>query len=400
MLFRSAFALILTLCLLFGGGGRIAALAAQETAPEPAIAFAARVVGDKTRTRLIVDFNRDVEFETWFLAEPARLVITLPPTLFSIETEGRKLPDSLVSGISFGAADANRSQVVLALSGPASVRNAQLRLVVGEDRSRLIVELVKSDPKSFAASVRKPEEEKPVVAVKPPEEQRKFVVVVDPGHGGVDGGATGRGGTNEKEITLQFAMLMREAFKKDDRYQIMLTRDDDSFVSLDDRVAFARRHHADLFISLHADSLRQRSIRGATIYTLSEEGSDTLSRILARKQNRADLMAGMELPKVKPGVADILIDLTRRETEVYSVRLARKMVDSMQDEIKLIRNPHRHADFAVLRAPEVPSILLEMGYLSNAEDERLMASPKWQAKAVIALKKAVDKFFAPRFAMR
>ena len=165
-----------------------------------------------------------------------------------------------------------------------------------------------------------------------------------------------------------------------------------------ERMQLARRNQADLFISIHADSLRQSRIRGATIYTLSEEGTDDLSNQLAEKQNRSDLIAGLGLPELAPNVNDILIDLTRRETEEFSHQFASIAVRTLKDEIRLIKNPHRAANFFVLRAADVPSILVELGYLSNPQDERLMRSTRWLEKAALKLSKAIDAFFLPRLA--
>ena len=228
---------------------------------------------------------------------------------------------------------------------------------------------------------------------------QQFKIVLDPGHGGIDGGATGHSKTVEKSVVLDFVLKLQEELEKDSSFNVILTRDSDSFIGLRDRIAIVRRNKADLLISVHADTLNQKYIRGATIYTLSDEGSDELSRILARKQNKADLVAGLSLPSFKPVVTDILIDLTRRETEKYSVFFAGLMVQNLKNKVKLIHNPHRSANFFILKAPEIPSILFELGYLSNRKDEALMKSPEWQKKAVISAKLAVEAFFAPRRAL-
>ncbi|MEL6736724.1 MAG: N-acetylmuramoyl-L-alanine amidase, partial [Pseudomonadota bacterium] len=231
-----------------------------------------------------------------------------------------------------------------------------------------------------------------------PKQPEKLTIVLDPGHGGRDGGAVGQRKTIEKDIVLKFAKRLKTKLEKVPNLEVLLTRDRDKFLSLTQRIEFARSNNADLLLSIHADSLRQRYIRGATVYTLSDRGSDEVSRSLADGQNRAELVAGLQLPDQKPVVTDILIDLTRRETEVFSRKFASLLVQRFSDEIRLLKNPHRSADFFVLKAPEIPSVLLELGYLSNAKDEKLMQDPKWHEKAANRTRDAVLGFFGPRLA--
>ncbi len=381
---------------------------AQDTAAQPAIAFAARVVGDGNRARLIVDFNQPVTHDVYLLTDPRRIIVDLSQTVFSLDGEARRLPKSIVSDLRYGTIAAGKSRIVMQLAKPVLVENETLREIEAEKRHRLIVDLVATSSAEFAANARviqqvtaakpdKPEAQKSKTKAKEPS-NRKFTIFVDAGHGGVDGGATGLDGTAEKRITLNFAKKLRTAMQVNPAFEVILSRDEDTFVALEDRVALARKAKADLLISVHADSLRQRDIRGATVYTLSEEGSDDLSNALARKQNRANLVAGLSLPKIETEVTDILIDLTRRETEKFSIKFASLIVQKMKNDIRLIRNPHRSADFFVLKAPEIPSVLLELGYLSNREDEQLMRSEDWQAKAVLRTKEAIESFFRARLA--
>ena len=367
--------------------------ARAESTAEPAISFAARLVGDDKRARLIVDFNRDVDHDSFLLNNPRRLIVDLPSTLFSLGEEARRVPTSLAKSIRFLPVMGEGSRIELLLNGPVRIETSRVKPVSGGLRHRLLVDMVKTDEDEFASLVRK--EKLPVVR-EDDKPKKSFVLVLDPGHGGIDGGATGRQGTLEKQITLSFAQKLKAQLERDKHIKVLMTRSDDRFLRLQERMETARDAKAALFISIHADSLRQRSIRGATIYTLSERGSDEVSRSLARKQNRADLIAGLELPVLKPRVTDILIDLTRRESEAFSIRFAELMVRHLGDDIRLIRNPHRSADFFVLKAPEVPSILLELGYLSNAQDESLMRSAKWQTLAASRAADAIRSFFSPR----
>ena len=222
-----------------------------------------------------------------------------------------------------------------------------------------------------------------------PDARAEYTVVLDPGHGGRDGGAIGRMGTVEKTITLAFARSLAEHLR-DAGVTVHLTRDGDVSLRLSDRVALARSHEADLFVSLHADSIRYRKLRGASVYTLSNEATDSIAASLAEGEARSDVLAGFK-GEMSPdeGVADILIDLMRRETELFSNAFAEAAVRSLGRTTRTIRNPHRSANFRVLRAPDVPSVLVELGYLSNRQDEAQLADPKWRDHVARALADAI-----------
>ncbi|MBI3453845.1 MAG: N-acetylmuramoyl-L-alanine amidase [Rhodospirillales bacterium] len=223
------------------------------------------------------------------------------------------------------------------------------------------------------------------------------VVVLDPGHGGVDPGATGASGTFEKDITLAVAREVRRHLEATGRYRVVMTRNEDEFVRLRDRVAKARVVEADLFLSIHADSLGDARTRGASIYTLSETASDAEAAALAARENRADIIAGIDLSHENKDVASILIDLAQRETMNHSATLAGILVAELGRDLPLIpTKPHRFAGFAVLKAPDVPSALIELGYISNRHDESLLNRPQHRAKIAAAVVRAVDRYFARR----
>ena len=224
-------------------------------------------------------------------------------------------------------------------------------------------------------------------------EDTAFVIAVDAGHGGIDNGAIGAATkTEEKHVTLAFAQKLADKLNTVDGVKAFLTRDKDEFLSLPQRVQLARHGKANLFISVHADTLRQKDVRGATVYTISDKASDSLAADLAERENLSDEIAGIPLSDEPTEVADILIDLTRRETQAFSISLARTVVASFEGEVRLINNPHRHAGFRVLQAPDVPSVLLELGFLSNKEDEKLLLDPEWQAKVADLIVKAVERY--------
>ncbi|CAA7620645.1 N-acetylmuramoyl-L-alanine amidase [Candidatus Terasakiella magnetica] len=221
------------------------------------------------------------------------------------------------------------------------------------------------------------------------------VIVIDPGHGGVDPGATGVSGIYEKHITLSMARELKAALEKGGRYKVHLTRDRDVFIRLRDRVAIARQQGADLFISLHADAVQSPQIRGLSVYTLSQTASSSEAQTLAEKENKADLIAGIDLSHESADVAGILIDLAQRETMNRSAGFATEMVDEVGQELDLLDNTHRFAGFAVLKAPDVPAVLVEMGYLSNEYEEKQLRQPVYRARLAKAISKAVERFFPP-----
>ncbi|MCB1508047.1 MAG: N-acetylmuramoyl-L-alanine amidase, partial [Hyphomicrobiaceae bacterium] len=232
------------------------------------------------------------------------------------------------------------------------------------------------------------------------ETDERPLIVLDPGHGGIDTGATGRHGSIEKIIVLQFARRLAELIEEDGRFRVELTRDDDRFIPLGERVEIARRAGADLLLSIHADSIRGHpNLRGATVYTLAERASDEIAAQIADQENASDILAGVILPdQGSDDVRDILLDLTRRETMTYSARFARDMVEEIATSISLVRNPHRSAGFRVLRSADTPSLLLELGFLSNREDERLLVDAEWQARMAEAVYEAIKTFFDQRVA--
>jgi len=230
-------------------------------------------------------------------------------------------------------------------------------------------------------------------AVSRPRDGGLPVIVIDPGHGGVDPGATGVSGIYEKHITLAVARELKTALEKSGRYRVHLTRDRDIFIRLRDRVAIARQYGADLFISLHADAVQNPSIRGLSIYTLSQNASDNEAQSLAEKENKADLIAGIDLSHETPDVAGILIDLAQRETMNRSAGFATEMVDEVGQEFDLLDNTHRFAGFAVLKAPDLPSVLVEMGYLSNEYEEKQLRQPTYRARLAKSIARAIDRYF-------
>ncbi|WFU48741.1 N-acetylmuramoyl-L-alanine amidase [Sinorhizobium terangae] len=367
-------------------------------AAEPLLAFAARIAGDDARTRIVVEFDRKPEFSIHYVANPVRVIVDLPETSFGLKPESLE-PRGLFDAIRYGGMGGGTSRVVLSAKGPVEVSHAEVKPQEDGKSFRLILDAEKIDKARFdellvdqqwTGTMRAVKTDRPVAVVKDP---GAFVIAVDAGHGGIDTGAIGTvTKTEEKHVTLAFAEELVATLKREAGVEAFLTRDRDEFLSLPQRVQIARQKGANLFISVHADTLKQKDIRGATVYTISDKASDHLAASLAERENLSDEIAGVPLQSEPAEVADILIDLTRRETQAFSVNLARTVVSSFEGQIGLINNPHRYAGFRVLQAPDVPSILLELGFLSNKDDEKQLLDPVWRKKVSGLLAAAVRRY--------
>ncbi len=220
------------------------------------------------------------------------------------------------------------------------------------------------------------------------------LIVLDPGHGGKDPGAIGYSGTYEKHIAFAAAGELQRQLLADGRFRVLLTRQRDVFIPLEDRVGWAQRQGADLFVSMHADALTDHSVRGASVYTLSDTASDAQTAALAQRENSADRFAGTAFHDEPPEVASILLSLVRQETRAGSARLQHGMVGALDRDVPMLQNPARHAGFVVLQAADIPSVLVEMGFMSNPQDEAALRRPDHRVAVAAAMKRAVDAFFA------
>lgn len=219
------------------------------------------------------------------------------------------------------------------------------------------------------------------------------LVMLDPGHGGKDPGAIGYSGTYEKHVSLATALELKRQLEAAGRYRVELTRTRDVFIPLDERVERAQHRGAVLFVSMHADALSDHSVRGASVYTLAPTASDAQTAALARRENSADRFAGRQFKDASPEVSHILASLVRQETRVGSVRIARNLVGSLDDDLPMLPNPDRHAGFVVLKAADIPSVLVEMGFMSNPRDEAALRRPDHRRLVAQAMRRAVDAYF-------
>jgi len=366
-------------------------------ADAPLLAYGARIAGDSARTRVVIDFDRKPVFFVHYVANPTRVIVDLPETSFGLKPEDLTAR-GLFSEIRYGAMGAGSARIVLTANKPVEITVADVKADEEGRGFRLVLDAERVTEERFSELLEEQKWTGTVSAIKAgrvidPPATGQFVIAVDAGHGGIDTGAVGsETRMEEKSVTLAFAGELMETLNKEAGVKAFLTREKDEFLSLPERVQIARQHGANLFISVHADTLNQRDIRGATVYTISDKASDHLAANLAERENLSDEIAGITLKSEPAEVADILIDLTRRETQAFSVNLARSVVSSFEGQINLINNPHRHAGFRVLQAPDVPSILLELGFLSNKHDEKLLVDPLWRKKVAGLLAGAVRNY--------
>ena len=371
----------------------------------PLAATGYKMAGDATKMRIVVDFDREPNPRWFLLRGPHRLVIDVPNAKLTFSAKDLKAR-GLVKSVRYGQIENGASRLILISKGPFRVD--KLDVLKNEDGSgyRMAVDISAVSDREFDAALAdqavttsstvSPDKRERLAKPVPAITSHKFTIVIDPGHGGVDGGAEGLNGTVEKNVTLAFAKELRDKLSAEGKYDISLTREDDTFLRLDDRVRIARQRGANLFISIHADTIRLKGIRGATVYTVSDKASDPEAQALADRENLSDQFAGMEIKEDSQEVTDILIDLIRRETHSISMGFAQTLVGELSTTVGLINNPHRFAGFRVLKAPDVPSVLVELGYLSNAKDEAQLTNPEWRGKAAESISKAVATFAASR----
>ena len=382
---------------------------ARPTAPAAdafPVASEARLGGDATRTRLVMDLSRSIDIAAFTLADPYRVVIDLPQVIFQFPARTGEQARGLIKAFRYGLVMQGGSRIVVDATGPVRIDKAFVVAAADGQPARLVLDLVSTDRASFMRTLAL--ENRPVREAKKPERDTskrpndgRPLIVIDPGHGGPDTGTVAASGEMEKAIVLEFAQTLSEKLEKSGKYRVLMTRTDDRFVPLGDRVRFARHEGAALFVSIHADALAARGeadVRGATVYTLSDTASDSEAARLAEDENKADAIAGVDLSSEPEEVAGILVDLAQRETKNFSHHFARTVVGELKTAAKLHRNPLKSAGFKVLKAPDVPSVLIELGYVSNKQDLKLMTSDAWRTRTSEAVAQAVNTFFSTRLA--
>ena len=385
---------------------------AQTTSPLTAKSL--RLGAIEEHTRVVVEFTEAVDYKLFTLSSPYRAVIDLPETKWDI-------PDTiqdkgLVSGVRFGSFKQGQGRIVVDLRGPVNVhKHFLLPPTVAIKNHRLVIDFEPATIATFrqmkpavsqtqTASIPAPDFQptptpQPQFSAptgeftpKPRPRKTQKIIVIDPGHGGVDPGALGTR-SREKDIVLAFSKELVRQLKATRRYDVYLTRSSDIYIPLRQRVQIARNRNADLFISIHADAIKKKNIRGLSVYTLSEKASDREAAALAKKENQSDIIAGVDFGDQLPEVTNILIDLAQRDTKNASVKFAESLISSARGKTLLLDRTHRFAGFRVLKAPDVPSVLVELGFITNRTDEKQLSSSKWRRRVATSMVEAIDNYF-------
>ncbi|PTX55743.1 N-acetylmuramoyl-L-alanine amidase [Litoreibacter ponti] len=337
---------------------------------------------------LTLALTQAVPYRVQLMAGPPRVAVDFREVAFDADIAALDRAERVVS-VRAGTIRDGWSRLVLELDGPMEVTRAGMVTDPLDGDATITLALSPTDADSFAAKAKQEATNLPKWTAPEPDTARR-VVVIDPGHGGVDPGAQ-RKGHDEADLMLIFARELREQLLRTGRYDVLLTREADAFVSLPMRVSIARAAGADVFLSLHADALAEGRATGTTIYTLSDEASDAASEKLAERQDRTDIVAGVDLTAQDDQIATILMDLARRETQPRTDRLADALVVGLRDSIgTLHKRPRLEAGFSVLKAPDIASVLIELGFMSSQSDLDRLLDPVWRSQAAVGIVDALD----------
>jgi N-acetylmuramoyl-L-alanine amidase len=416
------------------------------TAPAYALSIDAVRFGiHPDKTRLVVEMDQISDFRAFTLDNPHRIVVDLPTYAWNAGNINKPKGSNVVD-LRTGMLDQSTSRFVIDLSTPVNIQSAFVLPPSGNKPARLVIDFQTISPAEVTTAKQKrfgklqtnnietaspqtntnfnvrvvkhstpntnnqtPDTASMVVPARKPKiltssaninntviksPRKKPHIVIDAGHGGQDPGAVSNSKVYEKRVTLAAAQALKQQLESTGRYTVSLTRDNDHYIKLYNRIKIARKREADMFISLHADSIGDKNVRGASIYTLSNKSSDAQTAKLAARENRADLIAGVDLTHEDKEVSDILIDLAMRDTMNQSKFFANTVVATLPKHgIKVLNKPHRYAGFAVLKAPDIPSVLIEMGFMSNEQDVRLLSSNNYRRKMASALVDSIDRYF-------
>jgi len=376
----------------------------------------ARVAGDARQTRVVFDLDKPIQFRAFPLADPYRVVLDLPQVSFKLGADAGVAGRGLVKAFRYGLVMPGGSRIVFDLTGPAKIAKSYVLEAANGQPPRLVLEFEQVDRTAFVqllAPESRPElrpaiadanagvtrTDAPIATASTQSSDKRPVIVIDPGHGGVDNGTQAGGGDiMEKNLVLGFGLALRDRIEKSGKYRVVMTRTDDTFIPLNERVKIARNESASLFVSIHADALPrgEGDAQGATIYTLADKASDAEAERLADTENKSDAIGGVSLADEPTEVADILIDLVQRETKTFSNRFARTLMGEMKTTVRMHKHPLKSAGFRVLKAPDVPSVLVELGYVSNKGDLEHLVSENWRNRTVGSMAQAIDAFLAKR----
>lgn len=362
--------------------------------------------------RVVIELSETTDFRAFVMQGPNRLIVDMPS--FKWQVGQIQKPAALaIKDVRFGELGGGLSRIVIETTDPVIIQAAFMLPKQDTQPNRLVIDFKRTTATAMSSALAQvhgplqgqlPAQTEPVTVsqrapllgkVAPQQNAaQKPLIIIDPGHGGQDPGARGANGTYEKNIVLAVGLELKKQLEESGLYRVRMTRDTDVFIPLRGRVQYARKNGGDLFISLHADSIRDTMVTGASVYTLSETASDAETAKLADRENKSDMIAGIDLSGQEEDVANILLDLATRDTMNQSKFLANTVVVTMNSRgIKTLERPHRSAGFAVLKAPDIPSILVEMGYLTNRSEVARLSSPDHRRKIAGTLKASVDAYF-------
>ncbi len=383
----------------------LACLGSLPLRAEPTAVQDIRIAPYGDGTRIVIELNRRVSFRHLKLDQPPRLAIDLPEVAWQVPPASTASASGLVQGYRFGRFRPGVSRIVLDLTQTFEIRKVFELPPGGGHGHRIVTDLVEAPPQATDAAGTTDGVDGqrlasiPAITPPPPKQlpppAHKRIIVIDPGHGGIDPGAIGADGAYEKDIVLKMGLELRRQLEASGHYEVVLTRDTDRIVRLRDRLQMAHASGGQLFVSLHADSLvKAPDVRGASVYTLSEQASNDEAARLASKENRADILAGIDLTEQEDIVTEILIDLAQRDANNKSIEVADLLVDELGSVTKMARQRRSQAGFVVLKSPDMPSVLIELGYLSNVADERALRDPAHLAGLAGAILEGIDRYFA------
>jgi len=364
-------------------------------------------VGNHTdKERIVIELSSPAQFRSFVMPSPNRIIVDMAEFNWKVSNV-QKPSGTLIKDVRFGALGGGQGRLVFETNSPVMIKSAfQIekgqgqpdRVVIDfsatsagtmKESSTQILGTMNTNPQKTAMSLPKEKKDSDV----PSKRKQKKLVIIDPGHGGQDPGARGANGMYEKSIVLAVGLELKRQLENAG-YRVEMTRSTDVFIPLHGRVKFARKKGGDLFVSLHADSISRSDVTGASVYTLSDKASDKETEKLAERENKSDLIAGIDLSHQEGDVADILIDLAARDTMNQSRYLAKTVITTFDKSgVKILDKKYRSAGFAVLKAMDIPSILVEMGYLTNRQEVERLSTSSYRAKIATALKQSVDAYF-------
>lgn len=384
---------------------------AQQPASEESVAHLVgfKVAGNEANARLVLEVEGTLVPAGFLSSAPFRYAIDLPNTKIDLKAKTIKGDPGFLKSIKYGRNEENELRLIIGAEVPFILKDSFIVPKDADQPMRLVYDFYKTTQSQFRIAMarqaeeariektqkdNKPQSENAATKGDAPQQGRRWRIVVDPGHGGKDGGAKTRNGVLEKEIVLSFSQYLATALSGSGRFDVILTRTSDKFVPLKERVKIARDNNADLFVSIHSDSFpRDRRVRGTAIYTISKKASDSMAATLVAQQNQSDAIAGYEIQGGPNEVVDILFDLTRRETSNLSLLFARHFLNDMKGKIRFFKIPLQRGAFTVLQVPDVPSALIELGFLSNNADADLLSSDAWRERIALEMAGTIAAYF-------